>query len=239
MIISIHQPDYIPYLGLFYKISKSDTFVFLDDAQYSNDNVHNWNRIKTPQGECRLKIPVIQHLGDPINRVKTHDELKWKEKHLKTIEMNYGKAVHFGEIFPAFAELLMKDYDSLADLNVAITSWIVKQFGFCVKIHRTSEMEIHSVQETRVIDICVMLGGTTYISGNGARAYQVEEHFTSRGVALQYTDYHPVDYKQLWMKRCGFLENMSVIDYILNCGFDWETVKKQIEVYNDGNRQLH
>ena len=92
MKISIHQPDYISYLGYFYKISKSDIFVFLDDAQFSNDNMHHWNRIKTPQGECRLKIPVEQHLGDPINRVRTKDELKWKQKHLKTLEMNYTKS---------------------------------------------------------------------------------------------------------------------------------------------------
>ena len=88
MVISIHQPDYIPYLGYFYKMSQSDKFVFLDDAQYSNDNMHNWNKIKTPQGELRLKIPVENHLGDAINKVRTKDELGWREKHLKTIEMS-------------------------------------------------------------------------------------------------------------------------------------------------------
>ena len=110
MIVSIHQPDYISYLGYFYKVSQSDAFVFLDDAQFSNDNMHHWNRIKTPQGECRLKIPVEQHLGDLINQVRTKDELKWKEKHLKTIEMNYKKAPFFEELFPQFKELLTKDY---------------------------------------------------------------------------------------------------------------------------------
>jgi len=236
MIVSIHQPDYIPYLGLFYKVSKSDRFVFLDDAQYSNDNVHNWNRIKAPQGECRLKVPVLQHLGDSINQVKPRHELKWREKHLKTIKMNYAKTPCFDEFFPAFSDLLMANYDSLAHMNITITSWMFKQFGFRAEIFRASEMQINTMSEERVIDICVKLGGTKYISGNGARSYQVDEHFTARAVQLEYTDYHPIEYKQLWMKQCGFLKNMSAIDYVCNCGFDWEPIAEKVKAYNNGNR---
>ena len=50
MKVAIHQPDYIPYLGFFYKMYKSDLFIYLDDAQFSNEAAHNFNKIKTPQG---------------------------------------------------------------------------------------------------------------------------------------------------------------------------------------------
>ena len=235
MNISIHQPDYISYLGYFYKISQSDIFVFLDDAQFSNDNMHHWNRIKTPQGECRLKIPVEQHLGDPINRVRTKDELKWKQKHLKTIEMNYAKASCFKEIFPAFQEILLKEYDSLAEMNIAINTWIIREFGFKTKLFRSSDMSISSVREERVIDICSALGGDVYISGHGAKAYQIDEHFEKRGIQLVYTDYKPIEYAQMWDK-CGFLPYMSVLDYIFNCGFDWQYVKQAVGDLNNGSR---
>ena len=227
MIISIHQPDYISYLGYFYKISKADTFVFLDDCQFSNDNMHNWNRIKTPQGECRLKIPVEYSFGDPICRVRTKDELGWKQKHLKTIQMNYSKSHFFKEIYPKFNELLLNDYSNIADMNISINTWIARSFGLKAKFYRTSEMAIDTVREDRVIDICVMLGGNTYISGNGARAYQVDRHFTERGVSLVYTDYHSFEYPQQW-KKAGFLENMSVLDYVFNCGFDWSLVEQSV-----------
>lgn len=229
MIISIHQPDYISYLGLFYKISRSDKFVFLDDCQFSNDNMHHWNRIKTPQGECRLKIPVNQHLGDTINNVKTKDELKWKEKHLKTIEMNYKKALHFDEIFPAFKELLLQPYNSIAEQNIAINTWIAKSFGMKVEFFKSSEMDINSVNENRVLDICEKLGADTYISGNGARTYQHDEHFNSRGIKLVYTDYKSIEYKQLWKE---FIPNLSVLDYVFNNGFDWEYV---VNAVNEAN----
>lgn len=235
MIVSIHQPDYISYLGYFYKISQSDVFVFLDDAQFSNDNMHHWNRIKTPQGECRLKIPVEQHLGDLINQVRTKDELKWKEKHLKTIEMNYKKAPYFVELFPQFKELLIDDYPSLAELNIAINTWIINGFGFKAKLYKSSDMDINTFREERVIDIVKKLDGDIYISGNGARAYQVDEHFTEKGIKLVYTDYKPIEYRQQW-KKAGFLPYMSTLDYIFNCGFDWQYVEKAVKEMNNGDR---
>ena len=161
MVVSIHQPDYIPWLGTFYKMSHSDVFIYLDDAQYSNKAAHDFNYIKTPQGSYRLRIPVEQHLGDKILQVKTKDNLNWKEKHLKTISMNYCRSPFFQEIF--------------TDLSDVIN--------------------------------------------------QKEEHFLGRNLKLSYIDYEPITYSQCWGE---FLPCMSVIDYIFNCGFDWEYVERTV-----------
>lgn len=225
MIISIHQPDYIPYMGYFYKIAHSDKFVFLDDCQFSNDNMHQWNRIKLPQGECRLKIPVEQHLGDKINEVRTKDELKWKQKHLKTIEMNYSKVPNFKLLFTEFQELLLSPYPNLAEQNIAINTWIAGKFGMKTEFFRSSEMKIDTLREERVLDICNALDGDVYLSGNGARTYQKEEDFAVKGLRLQYTDFAGIEYPQLWK---GFIPNLSVLDYVFNCGFDWESAEKRI-----------
>lgn len=216
MIISIHQPDYIPYLGYFYKIYQSEIFVFLDDVQFSNDNMHHWNRIKTPQGECRLKVPVAYSFGDKINEVRTKDELKWKERHLKTIEMNYSKAQHFKDIYPQYKEILLQHYSNLAEMNITINKLICENFRFKMKFIMSSELNINSTKEERVIDICLALGGTTYISGNGARAYQVDEHYKSKGIHLKYTDYQAFEYSQCWGE---FTPSLSILDYLFNCGF--------------------
>ena len=233
MIVAIHQPDYIPWLGLYYKIAHSDVFVYLDDAQYSNKADHNVNKIKTPQGELKLKVPVEQHLGDLILNVRTKDELKWKEKHLKTIRMNYSKATFFDEVFPGFEKVIMEHQGSIADLNIAINKYLCSGFGIDTKILKSSDMKIDTVREERVIDICLAVGGDEYLSGNGARVYQTEEHFTSKGLKLTYLDYKPIEYKQLWPK-VGFLPYMSAIDYVFNCGFDWENVEEQVRLLNGG-----
>ncbi len=231
MIVSIHQPDYIPWLGLYYKMAHSDVFVYLDDAQYSNEADHNVNRIKTPQGELKLKVPVEQHLGDLICNVRTRDELGWKEKHLKTLKMNYAKAQYFNVIYPRFEEVIVSHTGSIAELNMAINRYICEGFGIRTRIIKSSDMNIKTAREERVIDICLAVGGTEYLSGNGARVYQTESHFTDRGLKLTYLDYKPIEYKQLWPK-VGFLSCMSVLDYIFNCGFDWKFVEKRVKELN-------
>lgn len=228
-IVSIHQPDYIPWLGFYYKVAHSDQFVYLDDAQFSNEAAHNFNVIKTPQGELRLKAPVQQKLGDLIHNVRTKDELKWKEKHLRTLEMNYKRAAHFTEIFPDFADVLMRQYDNIADMNIAINQFVLDGFGIHVPVIRTSDMEISSLREERIFDICKQLDATEYLSGNGARAYQKQEHFEEQNIVLTYLDYKPIEYPQLWKE---FLPCMSVVDYIFNCGFDWEYVEQTVKEMN-------
>lgn len=229
MNIGIHQPDYIPWLGLFYKMYLSDVFIHLDDAQYSNEAAHNFNKIKTPQGVYVLKFPVEQHLGDLITQVRPRYELKWNEKHVKTLEMNYSKAKYFKEVFPAIKELYLARYDTVADLNITFNEYIASQFGIKPKFVKSSEFRLDTKREEKVIDLCVAVGGTRYISGNGARVYQEEDHFTSRGVELTYLDYKPITYSQLWKT---FEPCMSVLDYIFNCGYDWDYVIKEVESLN-------
>jgi len=233
MIVSIHQPDYIPWLGLYYKMAHSDVFVYLDDAQFSNEAAHNFNVIKTPQGELKLKIPVEYKFGDIINDVRTRDELKWKEKQMKTVELNYSKAAYFKDIFPNFKNVIMSKYNSIADLNIAINYFICDGFNIKPQILRSSDMDIKSLREERVIEICKKLDATEYLSGNGARVYQTEEHFEHQGIKLTYLDYSPVEYKQLWK---DFLPCMSVLDFIFNCGFDWDYVEQAVGSQLNGNR---
>ena len=110
--------------------------------------------------------------------------------------MNYAKSKFFEKIYLEFKELLLRDYPSLAEMNIEINTWIINGFGFDVKLLSTSDMYIESRKEKRVIDICTALGGTTYISGHGAKAYQTEEHFENKGIKLEYTDYQPIEYEQ-------------------------------------------
>lgn len=220
MIVSIHQPNYLTYLGVFYKMARSDAFIFFDDAQYSNEGMHNWNRIKTSQGEMRLKVPVEQHLGDLINEVHTRNELWWKEKHLKALKMNYAKAPHFDEVYSLMRQILYETADTnLASLNVRIITTFARKFRLNCEFYLSSSLDVEGAREEKVIALTKAVGGTVYYSGSGAAVYQDPQHFSEHGIDLVYTDYHPVEYKQMWPK-IGFIPNLSVIDYVMNCGFD-------------------
>ena len=229
MKIAIHQPDYIPWLGYFYKMYLSDVFVFLDDSQFQKNYLNNRNKIKTPQGWTYLTIPVEKKdgLSTNINETRTKDELKWKEKHLKTLEMNYKKCPYYDEIFPEIKGLIEKEYNNLAELNEALIIYIATKFGILPEIVvASSTLGVKSSKEERVLDICKMFNADEYLSGNGAKNYQKEEDFTTKGIKLTYIDYKPIEYNQ----RFGeFIEGMSVLDYIFNNGYDFNYVVEEIE----------
>lgn len=220
-VISIHQPNYIPWLGYFYKIYSSDIFVFLDDAQFSNEGMHNYHYIKTPQGSFRLKIPVVGTFGSRIIEVRTNDALGWKEKHLKTIVANYKRAAYFYQVFTQFEDLIMRSYNNLAELNITLITFISHMFGFSTRFERSSVLGTGKSNEERIIEICEILGGSTYFSGTGAKQYQKEEDFALKGITLQYSDFTPFQYQQQWE---GYQSNVTILDYLMNCGYDWERV---------------
>jgi len=232
-VVSIHQPNYIPWIGYFYKIYLSDVFVFLDDAQFSNEGMHNWHYIKTSQGPLRLKIPVKQKLGDRINEVSTRDELNWKKKHLKAIVMNYKKAKYFEEVFNDFSVLLLNTYTDLASMNENIISHITRKLGINTTLVKSSSFGIHTLREQKVIDIVKVLNGTDYYSGTGAQIYQDEKDFTNAGLRLHYVQYKSFKYAQCWN---GFYSNISMLDYLMNCGYNWGTIVNRQEGISNGDR---
>lgn len=58
MIVSINQPAYLPWLGYFDRIAKSDKHVVLDHVQFEKNSMVNRNKIKTANDWCWLTIPV-------------------------------------------------------------------------------------------------------------------------------------------------------------------------------------
>lgn len=100
MIVGIHQPNFIPWIGYFYKIYRSDIFVLLNDVQFVKNSYADRNSIKTSNGCCYLKLPLeIPSHTTNYNEIRIKHELNWKDKQLKTIEMNYKKAPFFKEVF--------------------------------------------------------------------------------------------------------------------------------------------
>ena len=59
LIVGIHQPNFMPWLGYFYKIYKSDVFIFLDDVQFTKTGSSYINRVNVNMnGESKyLTVP--------------------------------------------------------------------------------------------------------------------------------------------------------------------------------------
>ena len=219
--ISIHQPNYIPWLGYFFKIYQSDVFVFHDDVQYSKRGMHNYHYIKTKDEHFRLKIPVVEHQGTLINEVIIKNELNWKNEHLHRIKDSYSKAPYFKEVYADFDDLMSTSETNLALFNQELIMFICNKFGFTREFINASELKLITSREEKVLDILSSLNATIYYSGTGASAYQNVTNFEKRGIELQYSTFQPFEYPQFW----GVFEsNISIIDYLMHCGYDWGRV---------------
>jgi hypothetical protein len=217
MRLVILQPSYLPWLGYFDQLHKSDVFVIYDDVQFDKHGWRNRNRIKTPQGAQWLTVPVLTHgLGKPTNRqvrIKAGDP--WPRKHLQALRTYYGKAPAFDLVFPRIEAWLSRPWDFLWELDLAGLAVFSDLLGLRREIRLSSELHVEGVQTERLIRICRALGADTYLTGDAAKDYLEAAAFAAAGIRLEYHDYHHPTYAQL---HGDFLSHLSIVDLLMNHG---------------------
>lgn len=219
MIIAIHQPNYLPYLGFFDKMLKADHFVILDDAQFSKGDFQNRNRINTAAGPKWLTIPVkgkFMPIKDVvINEGHLFSGMKWSEYHLKAIKYNYLKTNFFEILFYRLEDIYKQEYEKLLEVNLALIFLLKELFKIKTPVTLSSELGIKSSATQRLIDICNYFSAETYLSGKAGPNYMELSLFEKNKINVLIQDFnHPV-YKQGFNH---FEKNLSSIDAFFNAG---------------------
>lgn len=216
--IGILQPGYLPWLGFFEQVYKSDLFIIYDDVQYDKESWRNRNRIKTAQGMQWLTVPVyVDFKSHPlITEIKIDHHTHWARKHLAAIEQNYAKAPFFHRYIPLFREVLEKKWEFLIDLDLYFIIKIMEILGLDTKkIVRSSTVQIEGDRISRLITLCQRFGATVFYEGAAGRNYIDDQIFAQAGITVEYQAYqHPV-YTQL---HGPFIPYLSIIDLIFNHG---------------------
>jgi len=217
MKIAGHQPNYIPWPGYFVKMAQCDIFFILDTAQFQNgSSLDNRNLIKTSQGTLMLTVPV-KRKGMGLQRFNEVVVIPgWKRSHLMALQVNYAKAPHFKEIFPMLEQVL-QDTGYLVDTNIAFIRLVHDLLKLETKLVFVSDLpQFANLRKNELITaICHHFAADCYLSGNGAKAYNQPEFFEEQGIKLEYLDYQPITYPQLWG---SFIPNLSIVDMLFNCG---------------------
>jgi hypothetical protein len=217
-IVGIHQPNFLPWLGYFYKIIKSDTFVFLDNVQFSKNSFQNRVKIKTINGPTWLTLPIMHNYGQLTKDVYINNKEKWRDKHLRTMETNYRKTPFYNNIIDILKDIYSNNnWQLMTEINISLILAICKYLNIERTFIRSSALSVSGNSGELLINIVKKLNGSIYLSGQGGRKYQDSAKFKQAGITLSYTDFeHPV-YPQKWG---AFSEGLSIIDLLFNCGQD-------------------
>ncbi len=218
---AIHQPNFLPWIGYFHKISLVNDFVFFDDVQFPRGKTFgNRVKIKTNNGELWLTVPVLSKGEFPdFNAILINNTVPWQRKILKTIELAYYRAKYFEKFHESFSEVFLRPYERLIDLNVNLIEYLITQLGINVTLHLSSEIVKGQTTnaEDRIFSILKSLNVTGYVTGSGAGSvrYIDEERFRNENIEIEWQKYKSPTYPQLWGP---FIPDLSIIDLLFNCG---------------------
>lgn len=216
MIIAIHQPQYLPWLGYFDKIEESDVFVFLDNVQFKKNEWQNRNKIKTSDGWQWLSVPVIHSFGQDICEVEINNTVQWGRKHLNALATHYSKAPFFKDHIDFFENTYSQEWKRLAEINIHLIHYLTEALGIKnKKFVIASGLSAREGSTERLADICRQLNGDVYLSGRDGSKYLDLELFKQQGIQVVFQDYKHPRYPQLYGDFEPFL---SVIDLLFNCG---------------------
>jgi WbqC-like protein len=218
VIVSIHQPGYLPWHGLFHRLALSDVHILLDSVQFEKNGFNNRVKVKTAQGATWLTVPVLTKGRFGNNRISDtaiNNDVKWRESHHKTILYNYSKAPCFREYWPFFEQLYSRNWSVLAELNIHAIEYLARALGIRCQFVRASALTAGGSKADLVISLCKAVEASVYVSGVNGRDYLDRSAFQREGIALRFQVYREPLYPQLYG---GFQPFMSVVDLLFNHG---------------------
>jgi hypothetical protein len=217
-VVSMHQPNYLPWIGLFAKVAQTECIVIMDTFQYTRHGVIHRNKIRTNVGSGYLTIPISKKFATAkIKDVALPQDKTWREVHWQSIYHNYVKADFFRNYADFFEKLYQQDFGYLWQINLEIIRYLLNSFEVNVEIKMASDLDIDmDLKHTdMIISVLKSIGADTYLSGQSGREYMEVGKFQQNNLACKFVKFaHPV-YKQ---RYSGFEPNLSAIDLLFNVG---------------------
>lgn len=171
MIISIHQPNFMPWFPFYDKIQKSDTFVFLTHCQFQKNNYQNrffyrdnWRTLSVNNG----LEPMLNKRY--INCKKDWNKIKINLKDKKSLLELYDECIS----------------ENLINTNINI---ILKTINLLkIKTNICYDSPTNLLSTDRIIDICKKNKATTYLSGTSGKNYLDLEKFEKENINVVFQE---------------------------------------------------
>ncbi len=225
LIVSGHQPNYLPWLGFFDKMQTSDLFIIEDDIQFERQGFTSRNKIKTIDGVRWLSVP-IKHAKLPVKikevEISNEGEPAWASRHWLTLKHSYCKAPFWSDYSGFFEDTYARRWDKLIDLNMHIIRGVMQFLGIKTPLVTGSDLGVSGRKSELIIAQCKAVGGDTQLAGIGGKCYINPERFEEEGIKLCFQNFHYPYYPQLHGK---FESNLSVVDFLFCSGAnEWKKI---------------
>jgi hypothetical protein len=220
MLVTIHQPEHLPWPGLLNKVMQVDKFVILDTVQYRKNYFHNRNKICTKGGIKWLTLPIEKYNhGTLIKDILIDRYDKHFAKWLRVLKLSYGDFPYYDDIRPAI-ELIYGSSDAhLASFNISLIKFMLDYLKIQTKCVLASELCLLNPTDATdmLLNICEALGAEKYLSGPSGKNYLDVDRFHSNGIDVIFHEYSPVSYKH---PHACFTPGISFIDAMMLYGAD-------------------
>jgi hypothetical protein len=228
LILTAHQPSYLPWLGLMHKIACSDMFVLLDEVQYVPQDWISRNQIKSQDGPLRLTVPVFTrgHLNRKISEIEVQNNLPWRRKHWRSIEANYRDAKYFSRYSTFVEELYKSNWSHIAELDASILGWFIEVLGIETTIIKMSDFSFQRRKSELLLEMCLQFGASAFLFGAQGILYANVDDFRKEGIEPIFQNYIHPSYQQL---HGDFTPYMSTLDLLFNEG------PKSLDILMSGN----
>lgn len=223
MIVSIHQPHFLPWLGYLKRMSQADLFIILDHVQFERQNYQNRTRILLDGQAHWLTVPVVhnsrqERIAD--KQINNSDEIKirqWSDRNYQKIFHAYRKAPFFNSHGPDLKKILESRWERLVDLNQELLEYLRDIFGITTPLINSAELAVDGRKSELILNLCKAVDADTLLIGMGAsRSYLDTEAFAMAGIEIIGQDFTHPHYAQYGNDI--FVPGLSAIDLLFNHG---------------------
>lgn len=186
MKVTIHQPDLLPYSGFWFKMATCDRFVLSVHDQFQKHGYQR--RVKMRDTWCSHQL-VGKPALVPINTIEVAEG--WQQRIADVVRGRYAGSRHFATRGVELVDgILACEGQMLDEVNIAMIEVVRGMLGITTPLVVT-EPPTQAATE-RLVEQVLMVGGTSYLAGQGGRAYMgddPEARFAADGLGLEWSDH--------------------------------------------------
>jgi hypothetical protein len=217
-LVSVHQPNFMPWLKLLDKILASDVYVAYDTAQFTKTEYHARQKVKTPSKPVWMRVPVLS-TGEyqPIMDVRIDNKQPFRRQHLHRLRKAYGSTPYFDEVYSIVEKVYAGDHDRLVDLNVDLIEALRSYLDAPVRIMRASTLPHEGDRAERLIQLVKGAGGSEHLTSTYGGGHQDVDwsRFEREGIGIRVQRFEHPEYEQI---GSDFVPNLAAIDMLFSCG---------------------